>query len=126
MEIRDRLASIKLQLDGLDRSHDETAELAAKVFELSQTLKQQWLVADYPEKRRLLGVVFLNPRLDGVTLVLAMKPFDILAKRLLSENSRGDRRWTFPNESFGNALLLRAFRQVIEFTADEFQSARRM
>ena len=31
-ELRDRLASIKLQLDVLDRSHDETAELAAKVF----------------------------------------------------------------------------------------------
>jgi alkylated DNA nucleotide flippase Atl1 len=42
-KIRDRLASIKLQLDVLDRSHDETAELATKVFELSQTLRQQWL-----------------------------------------------------------------------------------
>jgi site-specific DNA recombinase len=45
--MRDRLASIKLQLDVLDRSHDETAELAAKVFELLQTLRQQWLTADY-------------------------------------------------------------------------------
>ncbi len=35
-ELRDRLASIKLQLDDIDRSHDETAELASKVFELSQ------------------------------------------------------------------------------------------
>ena len=33
-EIRDRLASIKLQLEALDRSHDENAELASKVFEL--------------------------------------------------------------------------------------------
>ena len=33
-EMRDRLASIKLQLDVLNRSHDETTELAAKVFEL--------------------------------------------------------------------------------------------
>ena len=33
-EMRDRLASIKLQLDVLDRSHDETVEFAAKVFEL--------------------------------------------------------------------------------------------
>ena len=33
-ELRDRLASIKLQLDPVDRSHDETAELAARVFEL--------------------------------------------------------------------------------------------
>ncbi|MCA9047670.1 MAG: recombinase zinc beta ribbon domain-containing protein, partial [Planctomycetaceae bacterium] len=36
-ELRDRLASIKLQLDALDRSHDELADLASKVFELSQT-----------------------------------------------------------------------------------------
>ena len=41
VELRDRLASIKLQLDAVDRSHDETAELASKVFELSQTLRQK-------------------------------------------------------------------------------------
>jgi hypothetical protein len=91
-ELRDRLASIKLQLDVLDRSHDETAELAAKVFELSQTLRQQWLTADYPAKRRILEIVFLNCRLDDVTLVPTIrKPLDVLAEGLLSENSRGDR-----------------------------------
>ncbi len=37
-ELRDRLASIKLQLDVLDRSHDEMTDLAVKAFELSQTL----------------------------------------------------------------------------------------
>lgn len=36
-ELRDRLASMKLQLDMLDRSHDETGELAVKVLELSHT-----------------------------------------------------------------------------------------
>ena len=87
-ELRDRLASIKLQLDVLDRSHDETAELAAKVFELSQTLKQQWLTADYVTKRRLLEIVCLNCVLDGVTLCPEMrKPFDVLAKGLLSKTS---------------------------------------
>src|SRR6202035_4887216 len=65
-EMRDRLASIKLQLDVLDRSHDETAELAAKVFELSQTLRQQWLTVEYAAKRRILEIVFLNCRLDDV------------------------------------------------------------
>jgi hypothetical protein len=50
-ELRDRLAALKLQLDGLDRSHDEMTELASKVFELSQTLRQRWLTADYPTKR---------------------------------------------------------------------------
>ena len=88
--MRDRLASIKLQLDVLDRSHDETAELAAKVFELLQTLRQQWLTADYAAERRLLEIVFLNCRLDGVTLVPTMKkPFDVLAEGLISKNSRG-------------------------------------
>ncbi len=90
-EIRDRLASIKLQLDVLDRSHDETAELASKVFELSQTLRQQWLTADYAAKRRILDIVFLNCRLDDVTLIPTMrKPFDVLAEGLLSKESRGD------------------------------------
>ena len=91
-EIRDRLASIKLQLDVLDRSHDETAELAAKVFELSQTLRQQWLTADYAAKRRILDIVFLNCRLDDVTLIPTMrKPFDVLAEGLISQQSRGER-----------------------------------
>ena len=91
-EMRDRLASIKLQLDVLDRSHDENAELAAKVFELSQTLRQQWLTADYAAKRRILEIVFLNCRLEDATLVPTMrKPFDILAEGLLSENGRGNR-----------------------------------
>ena len=90
-ELRDRLASIKLQLDPGDRSHDETAELAARVFELLQTKRQQWLTADYPEKRRLLEIVFLNCVLDGVTLCPEMrKPFDVLAEGLLVSSSRGD------------------------------------
>jgi site-specific DNA recombinase len=90
-ELRDRLAAIKLQLDALDRSHDETAELASKVFELSQTLRQKWLTADYDAKRRILEIVCLNCRLDGVTLVPTMrKPFDVLAEGLLSEKSRAD------------------------------------
>ena len=83
-EIRDRLASIKLQIDALDRSHDETAELASKVFELSQTLRQQWLTADYDAKRRILEIVCLNCQLDGATLVPEIrKPFDVLAEGLL-------------------------------------------
>ena len=91
-ETRDRLASIKLQLDVLDRSHDETADLAAKVFELSQTLRSQWLIADYAAKRRILEIVFLNCSLDDITLVPVMrKPFDVLAEGLISKNSRADR-----------------------------------
>ncbi len=91
-EMRDRLASVKLQLDVLDRSHDEMAELASKVFELSQTLRQQWLTADYAAKRRILEIVFLNCCLEDATLVPTMrKPFDVLAEGLISEQSRDDR-----------------------------------
>jgi hypothetical protein len=56
------------------------------------SVRQQWLTADYPEKRRLLEIVFLNSRLDGVTLVPTMrKPFDVLAEGLVSEKSRDDK-----------------------------------
>jgi site-specific DNA recombinase len=68
-EIPDRLASIKLQLHVLDRSDDETAALAAKVFEDSQTLLEQWLTTDYAAKPRILEIVFLNCRLEVANLV---------------------------------------------------------
>lgn len=87
-ELRDRLASIKLQLEVVDRSHDETAELAVKVFELGQTLRQQWLAADYAAKRRILEIVLLNSRLEDTTLVPTIrKPFDVLAEGLISKQS---------------------------------------
>jgi hypothetical protein len=46
-----------LQLDVVDRSHDEVADLAVKAFELSQTLRHQWLNADYSAKRRILEII---------------------------------------------------------------------
>ena len=67
-ELRDRLASIKLQLEVLNRTQDENAELASRVFELSQTLRQKWLTADYAEKRKILEIVWLNCRLVDATL----------------------------------------------------------
>jgi site-specific DNA recombinase len=48
--------------------------------------------ADYAAKRRILEIVFLNCRLDDVTLVPTMrKPFDVLAEGLVSNLSRSDR-----------------------------------
>ncbi len=91
-EIRDRLASIKLQCDVLDRSHDENADLASKVFELSQVLRSKWLSADYDVKRRILEIVCLNCELVDTTLVPTMrKPFDVLVKGLFVQSSRGDK-----------------------------------
>ena len=90
-EVRDRIAGLKLQLDVVDRSNDEMCELAVKVFELSQALRQKWLTADYATKRRILEIVFLNCRLDDATLVPQIrKPFDVLAEGLLVQSSRGD------------------------------------
>ena len=89
-ELRDRLASIKLQLDTVDRSHDEMADLAVKAFELSQTLRTQWLTADYAAKRRILEIILSNCTLNGATLCPTIrKPFDVLAEGLLSKESGG-------------------------------------
>jgi hypothetical protein len=89
-ELRDRLASIKLQLDVLDRSHDEMSELAIKAFELSQMLRQQWLSADYATKRRILEIVLSNCTLvDGSLCPTIRKPFDVLAEGLVSKESGG-------------------------------------
>ncbi len=109
-ELRDRLASIKLQLDAVDRSRDELGELASKVFELSQTLRQQWLTADYSKKRRILEIVCLNFSLDGATLCPTMrKPFDILAEGLLVSSSRANCRsyepWTPARDAFATAFF---------------------
>ncbi|MDX2199515.1 MAG: recombinase family protein [Phycisphaerae bacterium] len=89
-ELRDRLAAIKLQLDVVDRSHDETAELAVKTFELSQSLKDKWLTASPAAKRQILGIVLSNCRLDGETLVPTVrKPFDVLVKTPASQITGG-------------------------------------
>ena len=62
------------------------------MFELSQTLRQRWLTADYAEKRKILDIVWLNCRLDDVTLCPQIrKPFDALAQGLVSEKGGGGR-----------------------------------
>jgi site-specific DNA recombinase len=88
-ELRDRTARLKLQLDALDRNHDENADIAVKAFELSQNLREKWLVADFVAKRRILEIVCLNLRLVDVNLIPEMrKPFDALVEGLLNEQSR--------------------------------------
>jgi hypothetical protein len=75
--LRDRIATCKLQVDAADRGQDEQAELALKVFGLSQSLTDKWLTADCGVKRQILQMVCLNLKLDVATLVPTMrKPFD--------------------------------------------------
>lgn len=89
-ELRDRVASITLQLEALNRTGDENAELTSRVFELSQSLRQRWLTADFAEKRKILEIVWLNCQLNDATLVPQMrKPFDLLAEGLISNESGG-------------------------------------
>jgi site-specific DNA recombinase len=90
LQFRDRAAKLKLDLESLDRCHDEVAETASRVFELSQSLKDKWLSADFAAKRRILEIVLLNCRLDGATLCPTIrKPFDVLAEGLLVHQSGG-------------------------------------
>ncbi|HTQ38660.1 MAG TPA: recombinase family protein [Pirellulales bacterium] len=118
-ELRDRLASLRLQLEVLDRSRDETAELAVKVFELSQVLRREWLSADYAAKRRIMEIVFLNCRLDDTTLVPQIrKPFDVLVEGQFVQSSRGDRRCTIVNETIGLSLIRGILPQRVCFKGD--------
>jgi site-specific DNA recombinase len=90
-ELRDRVAKSTLQLEATARSRDELAEVAMKLFELSQALPERWLIAKYDTKRRFLKMIFSNFVLDGATLTYEMiKPFDALAKGLFVHSSRGD------------------------------------
>jgi len=82
---------LKIEIDVADRGRHEIIDIAVKAFELSQSLREKWLTAVYSAKRRLLEIICLNWTLDDVSLVPTMrKPFDLLAKGLVSKNSRGD------------------------------------
>ena len=82
---------VKLRMEAAERGRAEDGDLAVRVFELSQALRDKWVTADIPEKRKLLEIVCLNWTLDGVNLVPTMrKPFDILAEGLLVQSGRGD------------------------------------
>ena len=91
-ELRDRIAHLMVEMDVCDRGRAESGEIALAAFELSQTLKEKWLTADYRAKRKILEIVSLNFRLVDVTLVPEWrKPFDVLAEGLDSEDSRAER-----------------------------------
>ena len=91
-ELRDRITQLEGQIEGCDRNRADQAELATKVFELSQTLKDKWFTADVHAKRQLLEIVCLNFSLDDVTLVPTIrKPFDVLAEGQFVPSSRGER-----------------------------------
>ena len=90
-ELEERLDDLKLQAEVADRGHAENAETAVKAFELSQSLREKWVTADWTAKRHILEIICLNFRLDGVTLVPTIrKPFDVLTEGLVTSYGRGD------------------------------------
>jgi site-specific DNA recombinase len=91
-ELVEREQRLQLESDAAGRDQSETASLALRAFELSQSLKERWDTAENDAKRRLLEIICLNWTLDGVTLVPEMrKPFDVLAEGLLCSSSAQDR-----------------------------------
>ena len=94
LELRDRVAKLTLQLEATDRKKDENTDLALRVFELSQRLREKWLTADFAVKRRLLNLICLNLVLKGASLVVACrKPFNSLVEGLsVSDSGEGEIR----------------------------------
>lgn len=87
-ELRDEEAELRLQMERCSRDRTEIIDVAVKAFELSQSLREKWVTADYVAKRRILEITCLNCTLDDVTLCVTMKkPFDLLAKELISKES---------------------------------------
>jgi site-specific DNA recombinase len=90
--LRDEEAELKQEMEQSSRSRHEMIDLAIKTFELSQSLRQQWVTADCSAKRRVLEILCLNCSLVDVSLCVSMRNlFDLLAKWLVSRDSRGDR-----------------------------------
>ncbi|MCG8587011.1 MAG: recombinase family protein [Pirellulales bacterium] len=120
-ELKDRESKLTLKIEAQGRQQCDSADLAVKVFELSQALEDKWLTADIPEKRQLLDIVCLNFLLDDVTLIpTTRKPFDVLAEGRFVLSSRGDRRHERPSGTLGSCLFQRAISFSYEFTVEEF------
>ena len=88
-ELRDEEAELRLKIERCSRGRNEIIDIAVKAFELSQSLREKWFTADYAAKRRILEIIGLNWTIDDASLCVAMrKPFDLLAKGLVSKDSR--------------------------------------
>lgn len=59
-ELRKQLVSLKARQDGQEQQKTEIGDIAIKVLELSQCLKNKWISADIAEKRLILDIVCLN------------------------------------------------------------------
>lgn len=89
-QLRDREASLALQVESLGRGADEDAGTAVAVFELSQCLFSKWETANDAEKGVLLDLVWLNLELVGEKLVFQWRePFNLMVEGLFVSENRG-------------------------------------
>ena len=119
-ELRDREAELKMLIDFADRDRHEIIDLAVKAFELSQSLRERWVTADFLAKRKMLEIVCLNWKLVDVTLVpTTRKPFDLLIEGPPKKESRGDSQPATYNRGPFDIATLAIFPEYLEFEGQE-------
>jgi site-specific DNA recombinase len=81
-ELHERQSAIRLQFETTDRDDREIADLAIRVFELSQTLESRRKTADYAAKREILELMCESACLNSQNLEIRLKKsVDLIAKQ---------------------------------------------
>ncbi len=92
-------AALKSELHGVQESLDEVGktdparpEMVLKVFDWSQNLAKRWRRSNWTQKGAILNSVYSNRALTPVSLAFTRRNlFQILAKEVAVQSSRGDR-----------------------------------
>ena len=117
-ELKVELAKTDRHLEQVDRVDPSHGAAALAIFDWSQQAADEWLGSNKAGRREILDTVCLNRKPSDASLCLEMRtPFRELSERRSLQNSRGDRRLTFLNDSFGQVLFMRALAQRIDFPA---------
>ncbi len=86
-ELRNLSKRLNLRLEGQQQQKTEIGDLAMKVLELSQCLKEKWVTAGTTEKRVILETVCLNLIFKDASLAISIrKPFDAIVEGLILKN----------------------------------------
>lgn len=90
-ELKSETIIVEEAIEGLGEADPGRGDLALAIFDWCQNAAELWRRSNSAQRREILDSVSLNRTLSDVTLVTTKrKPFDVLAKGLKSENSRGD------------------------------------
>ena len=72
-ELRNLWKRLNLQQEGQQQQKTEIGDVAMKVLELSQRLKEKWVTSDIAEKRVILEIVCLNLTFKDASLDITMR-----------------------------------------------------